>query len=161
MTTIVVDQEMGYMAADRRVTSNDGEVIMTCPTKIERVDIGGDKYLIGISGHEGPGYRFLDWFTDGDWDEPLDPMENLEDEHDFSVLMLSEHNGIELVDRFMRPYPIHVRWYGIGSGGLIAWSVLMAGCGIKKAMSTALEMDGGSGGGFEVVYLDDTVEVYE
>ena len=161
MTTIVVDQEMGYMAADRRVTSNDGEVIMTCPTKIERVDLGGDQYLVGISGHEGPGYRFLDWFEYGDWDDPPDSMENINEEHDFSALILSKHNGVELVDRFFRPVALHDRWYAIGSGGVAAWAVLKAGCGIQKAMETAIDMDSGSGGGFEVVYLDGTVEEFE
>jgi hypothetical protein len=72
MTTIVVDQTMGIMAGDRMVTTNDGEVAISCDTKIERVDIGGDIYLVGMAGMEGPAEHFLDWFRDGDWDTPPD-----------------------------------------------------------------------------------------
>ncbi len=159
MTTIVADQKMGYMAGDKMVTSNDGEMAMTCPTKIEEVTIGGDLYLVGISGHEGPGYLFLDWFESGDWDEPLDAMD-LEEEHDFSVLILSKHEGLQLVDRFMRPYPLHNRWYAIGTGGVVAWPILEAGCGIQKAMETACRLDPSSGFGFDVKFLDGTYEEY-
>ena len=74
MTTIVVDQRLSYMAADRMITSNDGEVSMACDTKIEQIEIGGDLYLVGMSGLEGPAEIFIDWFRDGDWDDPPDPI---------------------------------------------------------------------------------------
>ena len=54
MTTIVVDRDMGYMAADLMATANDGEVAMSCDTKIESINIGGDHYLVGAAGMEGP-----------------------------------------------------------------------------------------------------------
>ena len=151
MTTIVIDQNVGFMAADRRVTSNDGEVIMSCPTKIELIKEGGDQYLVGAAGLEGPAEIFLEWLREGDWDEPPDPID-LDEDDDFSILVLSK-KGAWVVDKWMRMIPIHDRWYGIGSGGTIAWAVLKAGCGVDKAMETAIDMDSGSGGGYEVVYL--------
>jgi ATP-dependent protease HslVU (ClpYQ) peptidase subunit len=154
MTTIVADLTMGYMAADRRVTSNDGNVIMACPTKIERVTIGGDKYLVGLAGLEGPGLTWMEWFTDGSWDEPPEPMLNLEPEDSFSVLVLGT-GKMWVVDKFMRMERLYDRWYGIGSGGTLAWAVLKAGCGVRKAMETAISMDSNSGGGFDVVFLTD------
>lgn len=158
MTTIVADKKMGYMMGDRRVTSNDGEVIMTCPTKIQRVDIGGDQYLVGLAGLEGPGLIFLDWFENGDWDEPPEPMSELADEDAFSVLILAKH-GMWAVDKFMRMDEIFNRWYGIGSGGVPAWAVLEAGCGRKKAIETALRMDANSGGGYTCLFLDGKDEI--
>jgi hypothetical protein len=151
---------MGHMAADRRVTSNDGEVIMTCPSKIELVDIGGDSYLVGLAGLEGPGHIFLDWFRHGDWDEPPEPLESLGEEDDFSVLILANH-GMWVVDKFMRMDQVFSRWYGIGTGGVAAWAVLQAGCGIAKAMYTAISMDANSGGGFNVMRLDGSFEEFK
>jgi hypothetical protein len=133
MTTIVVDRDMGYMAADLMVTANDGEVAMSCDTKIESINIGGDHYLVGAAGMEGPAEHFLEWFREGDWDEPPTPWENLDESYGF---------------------PIHSRWYAVGSGGTIAWAVLEAGCGIDKAMQTAIKMDPNSGFGYQVRHVD-------
>ncbi len=152
MTTIVADQKRGYMAADHMAVSNDGEIVMPCETKINQIEIGGDRYLVGLSGLEGPGEIFLDWFENGDWDDPLEPISNLEDNDDFSVVVLGPE-GIEVVDKFMRLTHIDSRYYGIGSGGVLAWAVLIAGCDIKTAMNTAIEMDPNTGFGYEVVEL--------
>lgn len=155
MTTIVVDRKAGYMAADLMVTANDGEVAMSCDTKIEEISIGGDRYLVGAAGMEGPAEHFLEWFREGDWDDPPSPWESLDDGDSFSILILGP-NGIQTADKFMRLTPIHHRWYAVGSGGLIAWAVLEAGCGIDKAMQTALKMDPNSGFGYQVRHLYDT-----
>jgi hypothetical protein len=153
MTTIVVDRDMGYMAADLMVTSNDGEVALSCDTKIESIDIGGDHYLVGAAGMEGPAEHYLEWFRDGDWDEPPEPWENLDESYGFSIVILGPE-GIQVVDQFMRATPIHNRWYAVGSGGPYAWAVLVAGCGIDKAMDTAISMDPNSGFGYQVRYRD-------
>lgn len=152
MTTIVVDAEMGFMAADLMVTSNDGEVAMSCKTKIEEINIGGDRYLVGAAGMEGPAEHFLEWFRDGDWDDPPTPWESLDDGDSFSIIILGE-DGIQVVDKFMRPTPVHNRWYAAGSGGPFAWAVLQAGCGIDKAMEVAIMMDPNSGFGYQVKHL--------
>lgn len=149
MTTIVADQKIGYMAADYMVTSNDGDIALSCKTKIFKVDIDGDKYLVGLAGDEGPGEIFLDWFLHGDWDEPPEPLEN----DSFSVLVLGP-SGIQIADRYMRLTSIDSRRYAIGTGGVYAWAVLEAGCGIKKAMETAIKMDPNTGFGYEVAYLE-------
>ena len=134
MTTIVVDRDMGYMAADLMATANDGEVAMSCDTKIESINIGGDHYLVGAAGMEGPA-------------------EHLDESYGFSIVVLGPE-GIQVVDQFMRPIPIHSRWYAAGSGGTIAWAVLEAGCGIDKAMQTAIKMDPNSGFGYQVRHVD-------
>lgn len=149
MTTIVVDKAMGLMAADRMVTTNDGEVGIACDTKIEEVQIGGDLYLVGTAGMEGPAEHFLEWFRDGDWDEPPSAWESLDDSESFTVVVLGPE-GIQVADKFMRLTPIHHRWYAIGSGGPYAWAILEAGCGIDKAMATAIRMDPNSGFGYQV-----------
>jgi ATP-dependent protease HslVU (ClpYQ) peptidase subunit len=159
VTTIVADFERQYMAADRRVTLNDGEVLGTVPTKILKVELGGDKYLVGLAGLEGPGTMFMEWFEHGDWDEPPDPIYDIEEDDDFSVLILAE-DGMWVVDKFMRMLRLHDRWYAVGTGGVAAWAVLKAGCGIQKAMETAIAMDSGSGNGYDVVFLDGTEEIY-
>lgn len=154
MTTLVVDGEMDIMAADRMVTTNDGEVAIACDTKIEEVDIGGDLYLVGMAGMEGPAEHFLEWFRDGDWDEPPSAWEGLSEDDDFSVVVLGP-DGIFVADKFMRLAPIHHRWYAIGTGGPYAWAILEAGCGIDKAMATAIRMDPNSGFGYQVRHRED------
>lgn len=153
MTTLVADAKMGYMAGDLMVTANDGDVTIPCDTKIERVEIGGDTYLVGLAGLEGPGEVFMEWFREGEWDEPPEPMLGLDPEDDFSVLVLGP-DGIEVADKFMRLTPIHNRWYAVGSGGIHAWSILEAGVGIHKAMGTALRLDPNSGIGYQIRYRD-------
>ena len=148
MTTIVVDREMGYMAADRMATSNDGEVACEYP-KIRKCGAG----LIACAGHESPATIFEEWFEYGDWDKPLETMESIDEDYDFTAVMLLPNCEIWLADKFMRPYEIHSRWYAAGSGGPFAWAVLMAGCGIEKAMNTAIKMDPNSGFGFDLEYL--------
>jgi len=160
MTTIVVDQRMGYMAADFQITTNDGEFAIPCETKIFEVDIGGDEYLVGLAGLESPGQIFLEWFEDGDWDEPLPAMETIDSDDDFSAVILGP-GGIQLADKFMRLTPIQYRWYAAGTGGPTAWAILEAGCGIVKAMETAVRLDPSSGFGFEVKFLDGTHEVHK
>jgi len=150
MTTIVADQKMGYMAADFQVTSNDGEFKIPCNTKIFEVDIGGDQYLVGLAGLESPGLIFLDWFENGDWDEPPEPL-STDDGEEFTAIVLGP-SGIEVADRFMRLCPINHRWYSTGTGGPIAWAILEAGCGIDKAMATAVRLDPSSGFGYEVKF---------
>ncbi len=149
MTTIVVDAEMAYMAADRMATSNDGDVCCEYP-KIRRCEKG----LIASAGNEGPATIFEDWFENGEWDEPLEPMEQLEEYDSFTAVMLID-DQIWVADKFMRPYPIHSRWYAAGTGGPFAWAVLMAGCGIEKAMKTAIKMDPNSGFGHDIEYLHE------
>lgn len=153
MTTIVVDKAMGLMAGDRMVTTNDGEVAIACDTKIEEVEIGGDLYLVGFAGMEGPAEHFMEWFREGDWDEPPEAWEQLADDEAFTAVVLGPE-GIHIADKFMRLTPIHHRWYAIGSGGPYAWAILEAGCGIDKAMETALRMDPNSGFGYQVRHLE-------
>ena len=159
MTTIVADQDMGWMAADFMVTANDGEVPYACETKIEEVWIGGDLYLVGAAGLEGPAMYFMEWLETGEWDEPPEPIYDIGPDDDFSVLVLGAE-GMWVVDKFCRLSPVHHRWYAIGSGGAYAWSILEAGCGVEKAVSTAVRMDPNSGFGFEVKRLDGDHEVY-
>ncbi len=154
MTTIVVDQEMGYMAADRMITSNDGEYAIACKTKIFDIEIGGDQYLVGLAGLESSGQIFLDWFEEGDWDEPPDPLVGLDEDDAFSGIILGPQ-GVDIVDKFMRLTSVSHRWYALGTGGPIAWAILEAGCGIVKAMETAIRLDPSSGFGFHVHTLGE------
>ena len=150
MTTIAVDVEQGVMAADRQVTANDHETVIHCDTKIEH--IAG--YLVAAAGNEGPCEILYDWLRYGDWDDPPTPMDHLDAEDDFSVLMLGD-DGLWSIDKFMRPIRLYSRFYGIGTGGGFAWAVLEAGCGIEKAIQTAIKMDPFSGMGYDIVYIND------
>jgi len=160
MTTIVADQEMGYMAADFMATSNDGEFAIDMGTKIEEVKAGGVEYLVGSSGLEGPGFVFMEWFKNGSWDEPCEPIYDIGDDSDFSVLILGP-DGLFVVDKWMQLLPVKNRWYGIGTGSVAAWSILEAGVGIEKAMETAIKLDPSSGFGFEVKYLNGDHNTFE
>ena len=160
MTTIVVDVELDLMAGDRMVTANDGDVCISCHTKIEHVDIGGDQYLVGMAGMEGPAEHFLEWFRNGDWDSPPEAWEQLDDAESFTVLVLGP-DGVFIADKFMRLTPVHHRWYAIGSGGVYAWAVLEAGCGIDKAMQTAIKMDPNSGFGYQVRHRNPKARDYD
>ena len=160
MTTIVVDQAMGYMAADKMITSNDGEFTIACDTKIFQFDIGGDQYLVGLAGLESSGQYFLNWFENGDWDEPPEPIYDIYQEDDFSAIILGPC-GVHIADKFCLLTPIQARWYAVGSGGPIAWAILEAGCGIHKAMDTATRLDPYSGFGYEVIFLDGTEETVD
>lgn len=153
MTTIVADNAAGFIAADFQATTNDCDRPIYCP-KIKRVTIGDAGYLMASSGNEGPASIFEDWFQHGDWDEPLEPMYNLEENDVFTTVILGK-DGLHVADKFMRLYRIHDRYYATGTGGCAALAVLIAGCGINTAMETAIKMDPHSGFGYEVVYLDD------
>ena len=150
MTTILVDSEVGFMAADRMVTDNECGVAIPCETKIYRV--GG--YLAAFSGMEGSAEYFMDWLKTGDWDDPPEPIYDIHPEDEFGAILLGE-DGIWVADKFCRPTPINYRYYASGSGGQFAWAVLEAGCGVETAMEVAIKMDPNSGVGDEVVYFVD------
>ena len=150
MTTIIVDKDMGYLAADRMTTANDTGAVAEGP-KIIRFDRG----LMAYAGHEGSGQLFQNWYLNGDWDEPLQTMENTEPEDDFTAVILTTDYEVWLADKFMCPWEWHSRWYGAGSGGSFALAVLTAGCGIDKAMKAAIKMDPNSGFGYDIEYIDE------
>lgn len=160
MTTIVADQRLGYLAADRQSTSNDGDVACEC-LKIRKVTLHDGVHLLASSGHEGPATIFETWYESGDWDEPPESMESLEGDDEFTTVILNARSEIWLVDKFMQPYRCYSRRYATGSGGPFAWAVLEADCEIGKAMEVALRMDPHSGFGFDVMYLDGRVECGE
>jgi len=154
MTTIVVDSEKGFIAADRMAVSNDCEVSCECP-KIRQVSFDDGTHLLASSGMESSAQVFEDWYgnADFDFDEPPEPLEDMEDVDKFTTIILKPNREIWVADHFYRPYRIHSRWYATGTGGPFAWAVLVAGCGIDKAMKTAIKMDPNSGFGYDIVHL--------
>ena len=161
MTTIVVDREMGYMAADRMAASNDCEVAIECP-KIRKIELADGIHLMACSGMESSAQIFENWYAHGDWDEQLTTMENTEDTDNFTAVILTPDCEIWLADKFLCPYQIYQdvgrgksrrRWYCTGTGGPFAWAVLWAGMGIERAMETAMEMDPSSGFGYDIEYI--------
>lgn len=166
MTTIVVDREMGYMAADRMASSNDCEVAIECP-KIRKIELSDGIHLMACAGMESSAQLFENWYTHGAWDEPLETMESTEDVDNFTAVILTPSYEIWLADKFMCPYQIYLgiphnsnnkrsRWYGAGTGGSFAWAALWSGVSIDVAMVTATEMDPSSGFGFDIEYLEDS-----
>ena len=151
MTTIVVDREMGYMAADRMASSNDCEVAIECP-KVRVLELSDGIHLMASAGHEASAQIFEEWYESED-DELLDPLEDMEDVDKFTTVILTPHYEIWIADHMYRMYQVHSRWYAAGTGGPFAWAVLMAGCGIDKAMTTAIKMDPNSGFGYDVEHL--------
>ncbi len=164
MTTIVVDREMGYIAADRKAVSNECEVAIECP-KIRGIELSDGIHLMACSGMESSAQIFENWYRDGDWDELPETMESTEPEDDFTAVVLTPDYEIWLADKFMCPYQVFAdvevirnrnRWYGVGTGAPFAWAVLWAGMGIDKAMEAAIAMDPGSGFGYDIEYLEDS-----
>jgi len=79
----------------------------------------------------------------------------MEENDKFTTVILKPNCEIWVADHFYRPYRVHSRWYCTGTGGPFAWAILRAGCGIEKAMSTAIEMDPHSGFGYDIERLED------
>lgn len=155
MTTIAVDSKVGIMAADRRQVSNGTEVIMEMDSKIRQIELSDGVYLIACSGHEGPSEIFLSWYEYGDEYESPSPIDLDTDDEDFEAVILTPKGDILVADRFMTPYKMGKRFYGSGTGGPYAWAILQAGCGMERAMETAVSMDPFSGNGIDYVRLDE------
>jgi len=154
MTTIAVD--IGVMAADRRQVSNVGDTIMEGECKIKQIELSDGIHLVACSGHESPAQFFLDWYRDGEECETPDILDLDDDkDEDFEAVILTPKGQILLADRFMIPYTIPDRIYCSGTGGPYAWAVLKAGCGIEKAIKTAISLDPFSGDGYDLVYVED------
>jgi len=158
MTTIVCDSKMGYMAADRCATSNDCEVACEYP-KIRVIEKDDGVHFLATSGYEGSGQIFEEWYEyefkeDGEFSFS-EPLEDMEENDKFTTVILKPNCEIWVADHFYRPYRVHSRWYCTGTGGPFAWAILRAGCGIEKAMSTAIEMDPHSGFGYDIERLED------
>lgn len=152
MTTVLVDKNVGYIAADRMATSNDCEVAISC-SKILELELDGERFLAAGAGLEGVIEHMVEWFESGDWDsEPLDVNE---DDDSTLVLLSCDTAKILVVDKWLRPYEIDSRWYAAGTGGPFAWAIVEAGCGVEKAMKTAVAMDPNSGFGYDVQYVKD------
>ena len=152
MTTIVVDSERGYLAADCMATTNEAGVSIFCP-KIRVVPKKHDRYdLMACAGTEGPIEIFEAWYKEGNLDEPLDPI-SADDEEDFTAVILTATGRIYTADKWMRLSRIHSRYFAAGSGGVYAWAVLEAGCSISKAMEVAIRMDPNTGHGWQIKYL--------
>ena len=160
MTTIIVDSRVGVMGADRRQVSNDSDIVMQGACKINKIELDDGIHLVACSGHESPAAIFLEWYEWGDDDKPLDALELNEDEDEgFEGVVLTPQADILIADRFMVPYKIPDRFYGSGTGGPYAWSVLKAGCGIEKALKTAISLDPFSGEGYDIVSLHDVDDI--
>lgn len=157
MTTIVVDSKVGVMAADRRQVSNNGDTIMAGECKIKELELEDGIHLVACSGHESPAAIFLDWYENGDWDETPDIVD-LDQEEGFEAVILAPDGTLSFADRFMNPIEIPDRIYATGTGGPYAWAVLKAGCGIEKAIKTAISLDPYSGDGYDIVYLHEVNE---
>lgn len=131
-------------------TSNDCDAAIVCP-KIRQIEFDDEIHLVACAGHEGPSMLFEEWYEFGDWD--ADPIEISEGE-EFTAVILTP-GGLFVADRFLRPYKIESRFYAAGTGGPFAWAVLAAGCGVAKAMETAIALDPNSDFGYDVEYLAD------
>ena len=158
MTTILIDSKVGFIAADRRHTDNEYTTILSGAVKIKTARIGGHTHYMASSGHESTGAIMEDWYAHGEWD--ADPMD-IDEGFESTTLVLTHDGRILEIDRYLRPQEIPHRFAATGSGGLIARSVLEAGCGVLKAMRTAIKLDNGSGYPFDVFYLSGEHEVYE
>ena len=153
MTTIVVDQSMNYIAADCQAVDNDCDVAGEYH-KIRTIKKNDGVHLLASSGHEASAQIFEEWYELEDV-EPLDPLGYLEECDQFTTVILKPKGEIWVADHFCRPYRVYTRWYATGTGGPFAYAVLKAGCGIEKAMTTAIKMDPHSGFGYDIEYLKD------
>ena len=159
MTTIVVDSKMGYMAADRMATSNDGEIACEYE-KIRVIELDNGVHFLASSGHEASAQIFEEWYEYGvEGEDYCEPLEDMEDVDKFTTVILKPSGEIWIADHFYRPYRVYSRWYCTGTGGPFAWAVLEAGCGIEKAMTTAIKMDPNSGFGYDIEWLEEYNEL--
>lgn len=149
MTTIAVTLEA--MAGDRMVF-DEGKGTWYPTTKVRRIKDA----IIGCAGDAGDCTRFMDWAEVG-FPEKKRPKFSVESgEDDAAILLLLNKDGIHMMAN-SDPYPERVSdgTYAIGSGGKVAWAMLLAGHTLQEAMELAHAVDPYTRPPFDVLTLKE------
>lgn len=147
MTTVAY--KSGVMAADRMAC--EGNTKYGRMTKIHR----SRGYLLGFSGAADVAMALLRWFENGadpaEWPDP-----HGEDRTEASMLVVSPAGSVMCYERFPVPLIMEQEYHAIGSGRDFALAVMHMGHDPIKAVEVACELDAFSGGGIDVIRLQDS-----
>ena len=122
------------MAADTQETLGDG-LARRC-NKLYRVG----KDIIATAGDSYLGMKFVEWWKEGDWDDPPD-LTSVDVEEDFECLIWTE-GKLWSVNRFFTMVEVNLEdhpYYAIGSGSDVALGALATGASAKRAVEIACE----------------------
>lgn len=142
MTTLAYRD--GVLAADRQMILSDWKVAGSA-SKIAR---GPDGALFGCTGDYAVGMRFRRWFEGGREGAPPETGES-------TRVVIVEPDGRVLVfecDSFFEAAGPFFAW---GSGMPPAMAALHMGASAERAVEIAALVDPGTGGGVDVLRLDD------
>ena len=138
MTTLAWDGIT--LAADRQI--NDGSRPIT-GTKVHRIEVKGEIYLVGFCGGYGAALKFLEHFKKKGWTK-------YPDIKDATIVILSKDEGNEIGEDGTLT-PMNECPWGWGSGGDYALGAIKAGATAEEAVAIAIELDINSGIGIDTV----------
>jgi ATP-dependent protease HslVU (ClpYQ) peptidase subunit len=148
MTTIAYSRALGVMAGDKMASTGDSKHGRV--TKVFKIKGS----LIGFSGSLDVGVAILRWF-ENDCNEDYWPelqYESLE----CNVLVVGPDGVVRVYERYPVPIVMEQNIHAIGSGRDFALAAMHLGFDPVKAVEVASELDGCTGGGVDVVYLNAT-----
>lgn len=146
MTTIAWDGKT--MAADKQSTGG-GMKYLCMSSKIHQGTYHGMPALFAGAGTTVYSDAVIEWLCAG---MPDDKPEMPTAPDSFTVLVATEVGLYEYIDS-LRPIPLGVRKWAIGSGNEYAFGAMAAGAPAKKAVEIACAFDVHSGMGVDVLTL--------
>jgi len=144
MTTIAYRD--GVIAADTQETWDDGS--FTPCKKIYRIsssDAEIDGHIVALAGGSYSAEVFLEWYENGDWNDPPD-LVNLDADEDFEALVVKNDGTLWTCNRLFAFIPIKVDYFAMGSGGKAALGAMAVGATADEAVRAAMKHDCYTGG---------------
>lgn len=146
MTTIAWDGKT--MAADKQSTGG-GMKYQSHESKIHKGTYHGMPALFAGAGTSVYSAAVIEWLLAG---MPDDKPEMPSAPDSFTVLVATELGLFEYIDS-LRPVPLGIRKWAIGSGNEYAFGAMAAGASAKKAVEIACALDVNSGMGVDTLTL--------
>lgn len=147
MTTIAY--KAGVLAADRQVT---------CGTSIEgrftKIVKRADGAMCGVTGASSLCAGFIRWFLDNGAQGQPDMVSRLDSNQRVEAVIVRPDGKLECHE----PngwFEFEAECYAIGSGGDFATGAMAAGLGAEEAVRLAMRYDSLTGGGVDVLKLDN------
>jgi len=138
MTTIAWDGKI--LASDKQI-NDEGRPIVG--TKIWRIEVKGEIYLLGFCGGYGSALKFVEHFKKKGWMK-------YPEVKDATILVLSKDNGSTL-ESDATITPMNECPWAIGSGGDYALGAMKAGATAEEAVAIAMELDINTGIGIDKI----------
>lgn len=147
MTTIAYSRKFGIMAGDKLASVGDNRHAVV--TKVFKIDGA----LIGFSGSLDVSMAILRWFKNGRKEEDWPDLQY--EQRECSVLVVEKDGVVKMYERYPVGMVMEHDIHAIGSGKDFALAALHLGHDPVKAIEVATALDGYTGNGIDVVYLDE------